>query len=250
MHWWLSAAGRTRCRWRAQGAAASVFDWLESQALRWPRRANRRGCVDAAPRATRRAGDQLRRGDPRTGWVQIEVLPKGRQGYRRRHARGASAADRDAALPGRLSAHPDRQRQAGGHAHAAAGSVHRRVPARVEHIVKRGLRSDYSRGKTTCLPARQAADGRASAAEPVPSGTASLRRSTSSRPTARRTVCCTRQLRRALAWTASQANQQLARELCFVFAEVPHRISRRWTFSGCGWIGAWATTRMRWRGRA
>lgn len=28
-------------------------------------------------------------------------------------------------------------------------------------------------------------------------------------------------LRRALAWTASQANQQLARELCFVFAEIP-----------------------------
>ena len=28
-------------------------------------------------------------------------------------------------------------------------------------------------------------------------------------------------LRRALAWTASQAHQQLARELCFVFAEVP-----------------------------
>lgn len=28
-------------------------------------------------------------------------------------------------------------------------------------------------------------------------------------------------LRRVLAWTASQANQQLARELCFVFAEVP-----------------------------
>lgn len=91
----------------------------------------------------------------------------------------------------------------------------------VEHLVKRGLRSDYNPRQDNLFALR----GKLQMAT-------HLRRNLCRRdrffaefdefsPDRPENRLLHSALRRALTWTASQTHQQLARELCFVFAEVP-----------------------------
>lgn len=89
------------------------------------------------------------------------------------------------------------------------------------HLVKRGLRSDYSSRQDNLLTLR----GKLQMAAHLRHNHCRCERFfvafdkfSPDRPENRLLHAA---LRRALAWTASQANQQLARELCFVFAQIP-----------------------------
>jgi 5-methylcytosine-specific restriction enzyme subunit McrC len=91
----------------------------------------------------------------------------------------------------------------------------------VEHLVKRGLRSDYRAQQDNLFALR----GKLQMAAHLRHNLcrrdrffAEFDEFSPNRPENRLLHAA---LRRVLAWTASQANQQLARELCFVFAEVP-----------------------------
>jgi 5-methylcytosine-specific restriction enzyme subunit McrC len=91
----------------------------------------------------------------------------------------------------------------------------------VEHIVKRGLRSDYAVRRDNVFALR----GKLQIPTHVRQNLcrrdrffAEFDEFSTNRPENRLLHAA---LRRALAWTASQVNQQLARELCFVFADVP-----------------------------
>jgi 5-methylcytosine-specific restriction enzyme subunit McrC len=91
----------------------------------------------------------------------------------------------------------------------------------VEHIVKQGLRSDYAVRRDNVFALR----GKLQIATQLRQNLcrrdrffAEFDEFSTNRPENRLLHAA---LRRALAWTASQANQQLARELCFVFADVP-----------------------------
>lgn len=91
----------------------------------------------------------------------------------------------------------------------------------VQHLVKRGIRSDYATQQENLFTLR----GKLQLA-------AHLRHNICRRdrfftefdefiPNRPENRLLHLALRRVLAWTASQANQQLARELCFVFAQIP-----------------------------
>jgi len=91
----------------------------------------------------------------------------------------------------------------------------------VEHLVKRGLRSDYNPQQDNLFALR----GKLQMATHLRHNLcrrdrffAEFDEFSPDRPENRLLHAA---LRRALAWTASQTHQQLARELCFVFAEVP-----------------------------
>ncbi len=91
----------------------------------------------------------------------------------------------------------------------------------VEHVVKRGLRSDYIPKQDNIFALR----GKLQMAAHLRQNLCRRDRFftdfdefSANRPENRLLHAA---LRRALAWTTSQTNQQLARELCFVFAEVP-----------------------------
>ncbi|MBP6734052.1 MAG: hypothetical protein KAX51_07420 [Chromatiaceae bacterium] len=91
----------------------------------------------------------------------------------------------------------------------------------VEHIVKRGLRSDYAIRQDNVFALR----GKLQMAMHLRQNLcrqdrffAEFDEFSTDRPENRLLHAA---LRRALSWTAAQAHQQLARELCFVFAEVP-----------------------------
>lgn len=91
----------------------------------------------------------------------------------------------------------------------------------VEHLVKRGLRSDYNPRQDNLFALR----GKLQIASHLRHNLcrrdrffAEFDEFLPDRPENRLLHAA---LRRALAWTSSQAHQQLARELCFVFAEVP-----------------------------
>lgn len=91
----------------------------------------------------------------------------------------------------------------------------------VEHLVKRGLRSDYNPQQDNLFALR----GKLQMATHLRRNAcrrdrffAEFDEFSPNRPENRLLHAA---LRRALAWTASQTNQQLARELCFVFVEVP-----------------------------
>ncbi|HHV48705.1 MAG TPA: McrC family protein [Rhodocyclaceae bacterium] len=91
----------------------------------------------------------------------------------------------------------------------------------VEYLVKRGLRSDYSSRQGNLFALR----GKLQMAMHLRRNLcrrdrffAEFDEFSPDRPENRLLHAA---LRRALAWTASQPHQQLARELCFVFAEVP-----------------------------
>ncbi|MCR1770930.1 2-keto-D-gluconate dehydrogenase [Burkholderia glumae] len=91
----------------------------------------------------------------------------------------------------------------------------------VEHIVKRGLRGDYTSRQDNVFALR----GKIQIAAHLRQNLCRQDRFFSefdefsnNRPENRLLHSA---LRQALSWTASQAHQQLARELCFVFADVP-----------------------------
>lgn len=91
----------------------------------------------------------------------------------------------------------------------------------VEHLVKRGLRSDYNPQQDNLFALR----GKLQMATHLQRNLcrrdrffAEFDEFSPDRPENRLLHAA---LRRTLAWTASQTHQQLARELCFVFAEVP-----------------------------
>lgn len=199
-----------------------VFDWLEAQALR-----SAEAGASAWLRLTQRRG---RRAVQVTSFVgvirapdgyQIEVLPK----------LGKAVEDGDGEARQRLI---EMLRCLGGFRHIQTDSAQllaRRMPLlevfigeflrSVADIVKRGLRGDYSLRQDNLLALR----GKLQMA-------AHLRQNLCRRDrffaafdefsTNRPENCLLHAaLRRALAWTASQAHQQLGRELCFVFADVP-----------------------------
>lgn len=200
----------------------SVFTWLESQAL------------DAAEagkpawlRVTQRHG---RRAVQVTSFVgvmrapdgfQIEVLPKVGKAIG-----GGDAQARQLLI--------EMLRCLGGFRHVQTDSaklVATRMPLlgvfigeflrAVEHIVKRGLRSDYRLRQDNVFALR----GKLQMAMHLRQNLcrqdrffAEFDEFSTNRPENRLLHAA---LRRALSWTAAQAHQQLARELCFVFAEVP-----------------------------
>lgn len=200
----------------------SVFTWLESQALRaaeagesaWLRVTQRRG--RRAVQVTSFVG-VIRAPDG----FQIEVLPKVGKSI------GAGDAQARRLLIEML-------RCLGGFRHVqtdSANLVATRMPLlevfigeflrEVEHIVKRGLRSDYRLRQDNIFALR----GKLQMAMHLRQNLcrqdrffAEFDEFSTNRPENRLLHAA---LRRALSWTAAQAHQQLARELCFVFAEVP-----------------------------
>lgn len=200
----------------------SVFTWLESQALRaaeagesaWVRVTQRRG--RRAVQVTSFVG-VIRAPDG----FQIEVLPKV----------GKSIGGGDAQARRLLI---EMLRCLGGFRHVQTDSaklVATRMPLlevfigeflrAVEHIVKRGLRSDYRLRQDNLFALR----GKLQMAMHLRQNLcrqdrffAEFDEFSTNRPENRLLHAA---LRRALSWTAAQAHQQLARELCFVFAEVP-----------------------------
>ncbi|MFN3298229.1 McrC family protein, partial [Caldimonas sp.] len=200
----------------------SVFTWLESQALRaaeasesaWVRVTQRRG--RRAVQVTSFVG-VIRAPDG----FQIEVLPKV----------GRSIGGGDAQARRLLV---EMLRCLGGFRHVQTDSaklVATRMPLlevfigeflrAVEHIVKRGLRSDYRLRQDNVIALR----GKLQMAMHLRQNLcrrdrffAEFDEFSTNRPENRLLHAA---LRRALSWTAAQAHQQLARELCFVFAEVP-----------------------------
>lgn len=199
-----------------------VFDWLESQALRatevgdsaWLRLTQRRG--HRAVQMTSFVG-VIRAPDG----FQIEVLPKVGK------AIGGGDAQARQLLIEMLQC-------LGGFRHIQTDSaklVAAQMPLlevfigeflrAVEHVVKRGLRGDYASRQDNVFALR----GKIQVAAHLRQNLCRQDRFFSefdefsnNRPENRLLHSA---LRQALSWTASQANQQLARELCFVFADVP-----------------------------
>jgi 5-methylcytosine-specific restriction enzyme subunit McrC len=199
-----------------------VFDWLELQALRaaeadasaWLRLTQRRG--HRAVQVTSFVG-VIRSPDG----FQIEVLPKV----------GKVIGGGDVQARRLLI---EMLRCLGGFRHVQTDSaklVATRMPLlevfigefllAVEHIVKQGVRSDYTLRRDNVFALR----GKLQIATHLRQNLcrrdrffAEFDEFSTNRPENRLLHAA---LRRTLAWTASQANQQLARELCFVFADVP-----------------------------
>lgn len=200
----------------------SVFTWLESEALRaaeagesaWSRLTQRRG--RRAVQLTSFVG-VIRAPDG----YQIEVLPKV----------GKSVGGGDVEARKLLI---DMLRCLGGFRHIQTDSaqlVSTRMPLlevfigeflrAVEQIVKRGLRSDYALRQDNVFALR----GKLQIGMHLRHNVcrrdrffAEFDEFSTNRPENRLLHAA---LRRVLSWTAAQAHQQLARELCFVFAEVP-----------------------------
>lgn len=200
----------------------SVFAWLESQALSlaeagetaWLKLSQRRG-----RRAVQVASfvGVIRAPDG----YQIEVLPK--------VAKAIGGGDDEA-----RELLIEMLRCLGGFRHIQTDSaklVATRMPLlevfigeflrAVEHLVKRGLRSDYNPQQDNLFALR----GKLQMATHLRRNLcrrdrffAEFDEFSPDRPENRLLHAA---LRRALAWTASQTNQQLGRELCFVFAEIP-----------------------------
>ncbi len=199
-----------------------VFDWLEVQALQvaeagataWLRLTQRRGHI--AVQVTSFVG-VIRSPDG----FQIEVLPK-----------VGKAIDGGDAQARRLLI--EMLRCLGGFRHVQTDSaklVATRMPLlevfigefllAVEHIVKQGLRSDYAVRRDNVFALR----GKLQIAMHLRQNLcrrdrffAEFDEFSINRPENRLLHAA---LRRTLAWTASQSNQQLARELSFVFTDVP-----------------------------
>lgn len=201
---------------------AGVFTWLESQALQaaesgvsaWLRISQRRG--RKAVQVTSFVG-VIRAPDG----FQIEVLPKV----------GKAIGEGDGKARRLLI---EMLRCLGGFRHIQTDSaklVATRMPLlevfigeflrAVEHIVKRGLRSDYRLRQDNVFALR----GKLHMATHLRQNLcrrdrffAEFDEFSTDRPENRLLHAA---LERALTWTAAQAHQQLARELCFVFADVP-----------------------------
>jgi 5-methylcytosine-specific restriction enzyme subunit McrC len=199
-----------------------VFAWLESQALRvaeaggkaWLKLSQRRG------RRTVQVASFVGVIRAPDGY-QIEVLPK--------VAKAIGGGDDDAR---RLLI--DMLRCLGGFRHIQTDSAKllaKRMPLlevfigeflhAVEHVVKRGLRNDYNLQEDNLFALR----GKLQMATHLRRNLcrrdrffAAFDEFSADRPENRLLHAA---LRRALAWTTLQVHQQLARELCFVFAQVP-----------------------------
>lgn len=199
-----------------------VFAWLESQALRaaeagessWLRLTQRRG--HRAVQVTSFVG-VIRALDG----FQIEVLPKVGKAIG-----GGNAQARQLLI--------EMLQCLGGFRHIQTDSaklVAAQMPLlevfigeflrTVEHIVKRGLRGDYASRQDNVFALR----GKIQVAVHLRQNLCRQDRFFSefdefsnNRPENRLLHTA---LRQALSWTSSQANQQLARELCFVFADIP-----------------------------
>lgn len=199
-----------------------VFDWLEEQALRaaeagataWLRLTQRRGHL--AVQVTSFVG-VIRSPDG----FQIEVLPKVGKAIN-----GGDAQARRLLI--------EMLRCLGGFRHVQTDSaklVATRMPLlevfigefllAVEHIVKQGLRSDYAVRRDNVFALR----GKLQIAMHLRQNLcrrdrffAEFDEFSINRPENRLLHAA---LRRTLVWTASQSNQQLARELSFVFTDVP-----------------------------
>lgn len=199
-----------------------VFAWLEAQALHlsdasgasWLRLIQRRG------RRAVQVGSFVGVIQAPNGY-QIEVLPKVGK------AIGGGDVEARQLLIEML-------RCLGGFRHIQAGSAQllaTRMPLlevfiteflrAVEHLVKRGLRSDYRVQQGNLFALR----GKLQMAAHLRHNLyrrdrffAEFDEFSPNRPENRLLHTA---LRRVLSWTASQASQQLARELCFVFADVP-----------------------------
>lgn len=197
-----------------------IFSWLENQALcaaeagkaAWLRLTQRRG--RRAVQVTSFVG-VIRSPDG----FQIEVLPK--------LGKANGEADARQLLIEML-------RCLGGFRHIQTDSAQllaRRMPLlevfigeflrAVEHVVKRGLCSDYCTKQDNLFALR----GKLHMSEHLRHNLcrrdrffAEFDEFSSNRPENRVLHAA---LRCALAWTATKANQQLARELCFVFADIP-----------------------------
>ena len=202
-----------------------VFAWLESQALRvaeagetaWLRLSQRRSL--RAVQVTSYVG-VIRTPDG----YQIEVLPK--------VAKAIGGRDGEA-----RQLLIDMLRCLGGFRHIQTDSaqlVATRMPLlevfirefldAVQHLVKRGLRSDYNPQQDNLFALR----GKLQMATHLRHNLCRRDRFLSEfdefspdRPENRLLHAA---LRRSLAWTSSQTNQQLARELCFVFVDVPESL--------------------------
>lgn len=200
----------------------SVFAWLETQALR----AAEAGGA-AWLRLTQRRGRRAVQVTSFVGVIQapngyhIEVLPKLGK------AHGSADEDVRQLLIEML-------RCLGGFRHIQTDSAKllaARMPLlevfigeflrAVEHIVKRGLRSDYRERRDNLLALR----GKLQMAGHLRQNLcrrdrffAEFDEFSINRPENRLLRSA---LKRVLSWTAAQAHQQLARELCFVFADVP-----------------------------
>lgn len=201
---------------------ADTFAWLQSQALRaselggsaWSRLTQRRGRLAVQVNSfvgVVRAPDGF----------QIEVLPK--------VAKAIGGGDSEA-----RQLLIDMLRCLGGFRHIQTDSARlhaRRMPLlevfiseflrAVEHVVKRGLRSDYTVRQDNVFALR----GKLQMATHLRQNVcrrdrffAQFDEFSTNRPENRLLHSA---LKRALLWTTSQANEQLSRELGFVFADVP-----------------------------
>jgi hypothetical protein len=120
----------------------------------------------------------------------------------------------------------------------------------VEHIVKRGLRGDYSLRQDNLFALR----GKLQMATHLRQNLcrrdrffAAFDEFSTNRPE-------NRLLHAALAPRTgvdglAGASATGARAVLRVCRGARCRFNRPWIFSGCGWTGVWATTLMRWRGR-
>ncbi len=199
---------------------APIFSWLESRALR---------AADAGEaawlRLTQRCGRKVVQVTSFVGVIrcpdgyQIEVLPK--------LGKASGKADARRLLIEMLCC-------LGGFRHIQTDSAQlqaRRIPLlevfigeflrAVEHVVKRGLRSDYHSQQDNLFALR----GKLQIAGHLRHNLcrrdrffAEFDEYSPNRPENRLLHAA---LRCALAWTSSQVNQQLARELCFVFGDIP-----------------------------
>jgi 5-methylcytosine-specific restriction enzyme subunit McrC len=194
-----------------------IFSWLESRALR---------AGEAAwLRLTQRCGRRVVQVTSFVGVIrcpdgyQIEVLPK--------LGKASGKADSRRLLIEMLCC-------LGGFSHIQTDSAQlqaRRIPLlevfigeflrAVEHVVKRGLRSDYHSQQDNLFALR----GKLQIAGHLRHNLcrrdrffAEFDEYSPNRPENRLLHAA---LRCALAWTSSQVHQQLARELCFVFGDIP-----------------------------
>lgn len=201
------------------GVPAPVFDWLENQALR-------AGEAETPPwlRLTKRNGRKAVQVVNYVGVVrspqgfQIEVLPK-----------VDTATEREA-----RDLLIDMLRSLGAFRHLEAGSAKllaARMPLlevfigeflqSVGHVVKRGLRSDYRAHQDNIAALR----GKLLISSHIRHNLcrrdrffAEFDEFSPNRPENRLLHAA---LRRALSWTTSRSHQQLARELCFIFSDIP-----------------------------
>lgn len=200
----------------------SVFDWLEAQALTSADKGNQ-----AWLRLTQRRGHRAIQITSFVGVIrapdgfQIEVLPKVAK-----FTEGGDVQARQLLI--------EMLRCLGGFRHIQTDSAKlaaTRMPlleifieaflGGVEKIVKRGLRSDYSTLQDNMFALRGKLQMAAHLRQNLCRRDRFFAEFDDFSPNRPENRLLHSALRRVLVWTGSEANQRLARELCFVFADVP-----------------------------